>query len=208
MCNWYLLPEEGLSIANPCCPPRMKHQSCWLLHPKHEERGVSSQIPKLLRLSAEAIPMTETEWPKVHDTPEWGRRGAWMLCGSGAMGHGHEMHQRTQEWVNFETRVKARAQHKCIHLFKLKLPITLLFPCIWFFFGRWQEIAGRLCFFLAVKSHNQSRFLLTLQLEENRMTLGCIFRLHRLLRARIWCPLPPPPSLPLCYKRSGLSFIK
>lgn len=106
-------------------------ERCWLLN---------AWTPEAFSWSH---PYTETERPKVHDIPEWGRRGAWMLWGRWVMGHSHAMCQRTQEWVNFEARLKARAQHKCIHLFKLKLPITLLFPCIWFFFGRWQEIAGR-----------------------------------------------------------------
>lgn len=65
---------------------------------------------------------------------------------------GLEMYWGTWEWVNSEPRFKGRTQHKCAHLFKLKLPITLLFPCIWFFPGRWQEIAGRLWFFLQWKA--------------------------------------------------------
>lgn len=65
---------------------------------------------------------------------------------------GLEMYWGTLEWVNSESRFKARAQHKCARLFKLKLLITLLFPCIRFFPGRWQEIAGRLWFFLQWKA--------------------------------------------------------
>lgn len=147
------------------------------------------------------------------DAPQQERRGAPTPQGSRALllhwrqqELGPEMYWGTQEWVNSEQRFKAKAQHKCTHLFKLKLPITLLFPCIWFFPGRWQEIAGRLRFFSCSEKPQSITLSSDPAVTGKQNDSGLYFQTPQV--ALTLYLVPPPPSLPPCYKRSGLTFIK